>query len=196
MMLLCPENSLKSKVAHAHTQTTVGEKVHCCYKKFVADLEQKKGAVAAFFQPITMAFRELLDLGLRQSEKIKAHPKTAKHILEGAVFSHFVDPNRSICSRRSRHATTPTVEIGINVFEDVSSLVKRFQTIGGIEHQRLISGKKPKTVFYHLHSSLRTLVIYLDMTCNFAKSAFQSYQIACHVSNRFGIENSTVRHSE
>src|SRR6516162_5559501 len=139
MMLLCPENSLKSKVAHAHTQTTVGEEVNCCYKKFVADLEQKKGAVAAFFQPITMTFRELFDLRLRQSEKIKAHPKTAKHILEGAVFSHLVDPNESICSRRSRYATTPTMEIGINVFEDVGSLAKRFQTIGGSEHQWLIS---------------------------------------------------------
>ena len=60
MMLLCPENSLKSKVAHAHTKTTVGEEVNCCYKKFVADLEQKKGAVAAFLQPITMAFRDRL----------------------------------------------------------------------------------------------------------------------------------------
>src|SRR5262245_24615801 len=99
MTLLCPENTLKSNVAHTHTKTTVGEEVHCCYKKFVADLEQKKGAIAAFFQPITVVFRELLNLRLRQSEKIKAHPKTAKHILEGAVFGHFVDQNGSLCSR-------------------------------------------------------------------------------------------------
>ena len=39
-------------------------------------------------------------------------------------------------------------------------------------------------------------VIVVGMTRNFAESAFQSYQIAGHVSNRFGIENSTVRHSE
>ena len=49
-----------------------------------------------------------------------------------------------------RHATTPTVKIGINIFEDVRSLAKGSQTIGGIEHQWFISGKKPKTVFYHL----------------------------------------------
>ena len=94
MTLLCPENSLKSKVAHAHTKTTVGEEVHCCYKKFVAGLEQKKGAIAAFFQPITTAFRELLNLRLCQSERIKANLKTAKHILEGAIFNHFVDFER------------------------------------------------------------------------------------------------------
>jgi hypothetical protein len=68
MTLLCPENSLKGKVAHAHTKATIGEEVHCRYKKFVADLEQKKGAIAAFFQPIAAAFRELLNLRLRQSE--------------------------------------------------------------------------------------------------------------------------------
>jgi hypothetical protein len=152
MTLLCPESSLKSKVAHAHTKTTVGEEVHCCYKKFVAGLEQKKGAIAAFFQPITTAFRELLNLRLCQSERIKANPKTAKHILEGAIFNHFVDSNESVCARRPSDATTPTVKIGINVFEDVGSLAKGFQTIGGIERQRLISGKKPKTVFYHLHA--------------------------------------------
>jgi hypothetical protein len=42
------------------------------------------------------------------------------------------------------------VKTGINVFEDIGSLAKGFHTIGGIEHQWLISGKKPKTVFYHL----------------------------------------------
>src|SRR6516165_5608343 len=152
MTLLCPESSLKSKVAHAHTKTTVGEEVHCCYKKFVAGLEQKKGAIGAFFQPITTAFRELLNLRLCQSESIKANPETAKHILEGAISNHFVDSNESVCTRQPSDATTPTVKIGINVFEDVGSLAKGFQTIGGIEQQRLISGKKPKTVFYHLHA--------------------------------------------
>src|SRR6516164_4154861 len=152
MTLLCPESSLKSKVAHAHTKTTVGEEVHCCYKKFVAGLEQKKGAIAAFFQPITTAFRELLNLRLCQSERIKANPKTAKHILESAILNHFVDPNWSVYTRRPSDAATPKVKIGINVFEDVGSLAKGFQPIGGIEHQRLIPGKKPKTVFYHLHA--------------------------------------------
>jgi hypothetical protein len=164
MALSCPENSIKSKVAHAHTKTTVAEEVHCCYKKFVADLEQKKGAIAAFFQPITTVFHELLNLRLCQSERIKVNPKTAKHNLEIAILNHFVDPDGSVYSRWPRHATTPTAEIGINVFEDVGSLVKRFQTIGGIEHQWFISRKKPKTVVYHLHSKLRTLAQALAST--------------------------------
>ena len=42
------------------------------------------------------------------------------------------------------------MKTGINVFEDIGSFAKGFHTIGGIEHQWLISGKKPKTVFYHL----------------------------------------------
>src|SRR6516165_4990513 len=133
MTLLCPENSLKSKVAHAHTKTTVGEEVHCCYKKFVAGLEQKKGAIAAFFQPITTVFRELLNLRLCQSERIKINPKTAKHTLEGAILNHFVDANGRVNGRRPRHATTPTAKIGINIFEDVACLAKGFQTIGGVE---------------------------------------------------------------
>jgi hypothetical protein len=180
--LLCPENSLKSKVAHAHAKMTVGEEVHCCYKKFVADLEQKKGAIAAFFQPITMVFRELLNLRLRQSKRIKCHPKTAKHILEGAILSHFIDPNRSLCSRLPWHATAPTVEIGINVFEDISSLAKRFQTIGGIEQQWLISGKKPKTAFYHLTDtqgflSVLELVYHCDGRFLSAVSKFHHFSI-------------------
>jgi hypothetical protein len=62
MTLLCPENSLKSKVAHAHAKMTVGEEVHCRYKKFVADLEQKKGAIAAFFQLITNGISRIADI--------------------------------------------------------------------------------------------------------------------------------------
>jgi hypothetical protein len=175
MTLLCPENSIKSKVAHAHTETTVGEEVHCCYKKFVADLEQKKGSIAAFFQPITTVFRELLNLRLGQSERIKVNPKTAIHTLEGAILNHFVDANGRVNSWGPHHATTPTAEIGINVFEDVGSLVKRFQTIGGIEHQWSISRKKPKTVVYHLHSKLRTLAQALASTnCASATVALRS----------------------
>jgi hypothetical protein len=68
--LLCPENSLKSKAAHALTKTTVREEVRCCHKKFVANFEQKKGAIAAFFQPITMMFHDLLNLRLREGETI------------------------------------------------------------------------------------------------------------------------------
>ena len=36
-------------------------------------------------------------------------------------------------------------------------------------------------------------VIVVGMTRNFAQSAFESCQIAGHVSNRFGIKNSTIR---
>jgi hypothetical protein len=41
---------------------TVGEEVHCRYKKFVADLEQKKGAIAAFFQLITNGISRIADI--------------------------------------------------------------------------------------------------------------------------------------
>lgn len=92
MMLLCPENSLKSKVAHAHTKTTVGEEVHCCYKKFVAALEQEKGAIAAFFQPITTVFRELANLASERDNQVP--PQNRQTILEGAILSHFIDPER------------------------------------------------------------------------------------------------------
>jgi hypothetical protein len=42
------------------------------------------------------------------------------------------------------------VKTAINVFKDIGSLAQGFHTIGGIEHQWLISGKKPKTIFYQL----------------------------------------------
>ena len=47
--LLCPENPLKRKATHAHTKTTVQEKVYGCHKKFVANLEDKKRSITAFF---------------------------------------------------------------------------------------------------------------------------------------------------
>ena len=47
--LLCPENPLKRKATHAHTKTTVQEKVYGCHKKFVANLEGKKRSITAFF---------------------------------------------------------------------------------------------------------------------------------------------------
>jgi hypothetical protein len=34
------------------------------------------------------------------------------------------------------------------------------------------------------------------MSLEFAQSTFESYQIAGHVSNRFGIENSTIRNAD
>jgi hypothetical protein len=34
------------------------------------------------------------------------------------------------------------------------------------------------------------------MSREFVQSAFESYQIAGHVSNRFGIENSAIRNTE
>jgi hypothetical protein len=76
--LLCPENSLKSKAAEAHANLTVREEIRRSHKKFGTDLEQKKGAVAAFLQPVTITFRELLDLRLREGERIECCAKTTK----------------------------------------------------------------------------------------------------------------------
>ena len=39
-------------------------------------------------------------------------------------------------------------------------------------------------------------VIVVGITRDFAQSAFESCQIAGHVSNRFGIENSTIRNTD
>ena len=50
MALLCPENSLKRKAAHPHAKTAVREEVRSCHKKFVADFEEKEGAIAATSQ--------------------------------------------------------------------------------------------------------------------------------------------------
>jgi hypothetical protein len=46
--LLCPENPLKCKTAHAHPKTTVHEKVYGCHKKIVVSLEEKKRSITVF----------------------------------------------------------------------------------------------------------------------------------------------------
>jgi len=132
--LLCPENSVKSKAAHAYAKTAIREEVHCCHTKLVANPEKKKGAIAAFFQPVTMMFRELLDLRLREDERFERYAKTTKQFLKGTIPSHFIDSNRSFLGWRSHDIAIPALEIAINVPEDIGSLAKRFRTIHLVEH--------------------------------------------------------------
>jgi hypothetical protein len=147
--LLRSENSVKSKAANTHAKTTIREEVHCCDKKLVANPEQKKGAIAAFFQPVRIIFRELLDLRLREGERIERYAKTTKQFLECAVPDHFIDLHHSSLRRRSQNIAIPALEIAIDVSEEVGSFAKRFQTVRGIQHYRFISGKKQKTVIHH-----------------------------------------------
>ena len=161
MALLCPENSLKSKAAHPHTKTTVREEVRGCHKKFVTNFEQKEGAIAAFFQPVTIMFYESLDLRLREGERIERYPKTIEQFLKRAVPDHFIDLHRSFFGRQRRHVAAPMFEIGINVFEDVPSLGKRFLTIVRIEHQWLLPGNELET-FIHGDRRKNRVFLILD----------------------------------
>jgi hypothetical protein len=84
-----------SNIPSDRPKTAIREEVHCCHKKLIANLEQKKGAIAAFFQPVTIIFRELLDLRLREGERLERYAKTTKHFLKGTIASHFIDSNRA-----------------------------------------------------------------------------------------------------
>src|SRR6058998_3340453 len=133
MTLLGQEDAIEREAAHPHTKTTVREEVRSCDKKFDANFEQKEGAIAAFFQPVTIMFHELLNLRLREGERIERYAKTIEQFLKRAVSDHFIDLHRSFFSRQCRHVGVPMFEIGINVSEDVPSLSKRFLTIIRIE---------------------------------------------------------------
>jgi len=142
MTLLCPENSVKRNAAQAYAKTAIREEVHCCQKKLVPNPDQKKGAIAALFQPLTIIFRELLDLRLRKGERLDRYAKTAKQFLKGTIPSHFIDSNRSFLGLRSHNIAIPALEIAINVSEEVASLAKRFPPIRVVQHSVVHCQKK------------------------------------------------------
>src|SRR5438105_191944 len=85
MTLLCPENSLKAKAANPHAKTIVREEVRRRHEKFVADLEQKKCAIAAFLQPVSIMFCESLDSG--KQPKTVVYARTATSLLNWTIVT-------------------------------------------------------------------------------------------------------------
>src|SRR5258708_5656989 len=85
MTLPCPKNAFKGKATHPRTKPTIREQIDCGGEKFIVGVEQKKGAVTAFFQPVGITLHELLDLRLGEGKTVEPDAKTAKHFLKGAV---------------------------------------------------------------------------------------------------------------
>jgi hypothetical protein len=148
MTLLCQEDAVEGKATHARAETTIREQIDCRDEKFIASLKQKKGAVTAFLQPVGIAYHELLDLRLRESQTTNCHAEATEHFLKGAVSGHPIDLHRSFSGRRARHIATPMLEIGIKVAEEVRRPGKRFLTIGRFEHQWLLPGNELETVIH------------------------------------------------
>src|SRR5258708_39515780 len=111
MTLPCPKNAFKGKATHPRTKPTIREQIDCCDDKFIVDVEQKKCAVTAFFQPVGITLHELLDLRLGEGKTVEPDAKTAKHFLKGAVADHFIDLHQGLCGRWPGHIAIPMPEI-------------------------------------------------------------------------------------
>src|SRR5260221_8338028 len=101
-------------------------------------------------------FRELLDLRLREGERIECCAKTTKQFPKGAVPDHFIDPHCSFLGRRSHNIAIPALEIVINVSENVGSLTKCLPTIGGIKHPNFLPRDKHYKFTYYFLKYRRT----------------------------------------
>jgi hypothetical protein len=131
---LCPENTFKGKATHPRAKAAIREQIHRGDEKFIASVEQKKGTVTSFFQPVGITLHELLDLRLGEGKTVERNAETTKHFLKGAVSDQFIDLNWGLFGRWPKHIAVPTREIGINVSENVRSAGKGFLTIGRTEH--------------------------------------------------------------
>src|SRR5258708_32410362 len=134
MTLPCPKNAFKGKATHPRTKPTIREQIDCGDEKFIAGVEQKKGTVTAFFQPVGITLHELLDLRLGEGKTVERHAETTKHFLKGAVSDHLIDLNWGLFGRWPGGITVPMREIGINISESLRSAGQRFLTIDRTEH--------------------------------------------------------------
>jgi hypothetical protein len=154
MTLLGQEDTIEREASRTHPETTVREEIYRRDEKFTANLEQKKCAVTAFFEPVWIALHELFDLGVCKRQMVGFRFETTEHFVERKVFHHFVNLHSSCFGRLPSTSQVQFLKFEINVAENVGRPGKSTVAIGWPEDQ-LFSPGTDNDLIEHVNCKIR-----------------------------------------